>query len=90
MAINYGTSAGITRTNSGSYDRLYVQGSKGTVIKDFKKYLREEIVTESLPETAALPAISPVPVTFQGYELRITNNDFVRQVYTVVTFKAIP
>lgn len=90
MAINYGTSAGVTNTNSGSYERVYVQGSKGNVIKEFKKYAREEMVTESLPENAVLPSIAATPTTFQGYELRISNTDFTREFYTVVTFKQIP
>jgi len=87
MAMTYGVSGGISQNINNSDDYLFVTGADGTVVKHFKKYRRIETVTETLPDSLALPTVSG-PTAFRT-ELRCSNTDFARLTTTAVTFSTI-
>jgi len=87
MAMTYGVTAGISQNVNNTEDYLFVTGADGTVVKHFKKYKRVETVTETLPDSLALPTVSG-PTAFRT-ELRLSNTDFARLTTTAVTFSTI-
>jgi len=87
MAMTYGVTAGISQNVNNTEDYLFVTGADGTIVKHFKKYKRVETVTETLPNSFALPTVSG-PTAFRT-ELRCSNTDFARLTTTAVTFSTI-
>ena len=87
MAMTYGVSGGISQNVNNTDDYLFVTGADGTVIKHFKKYKRIETVTETLPNSFALPTVSGA--TAFRTELRCSNTDFARLSTTQVSFSTI-
>ena len=87
MAMTYGVTAGISQNISNSDEYVYITGADGTVVKHFKKYKRTETVTESLPDSFALPVVATAGSFRQ--ELRLSNTDFARLTNTSVTFSTI-
>lgn len=87
MAMTYGVSGSISQNVNNTDDYVFVTGADGTVVKHFKKYRRIETVTETLPDSFALPSVSG-PTAFRT-ELRCSNTDFARLTTTAVTFSTI-
>lgn len=87
MAMTYGVSGGISQNVNNTDDYLFVTGADGTIVKHFKKYRRIETVTETLPDSFALPAVSGA--TAFRTELRCSNTDFARLTTTAVTYSTI-
>ena len=87
MAMTYGVSGGISQNVNNADDYLFVTGADGTVVKHFKKYRRIETVTETLPDSLALPTVSGA-AAFRT-ELRCSNTDFARLTTTAITFSTI-
>ena len=89
MAMTYGVTAGISQNINNNDEYVFVTGTTGNVVKHFKKFRRIETVTETLPDTFALPAMSPASAGGFRKELRLSNTDFARLTVTAVTFSAI-
>lgn len=87
MAMTYGVSGGVSQNINNTDDYLFVTGADGTVVKHFKKYRRIETVTETLPDSFALPTVSAASA-FRT-ELRCSNTDFARLSTTAITFSTI-
>lgn len=85
--MTYGVTAGISQNVNNTEDYLFVTGADGTIVKHFKKYKRVETVTETLPNSFALPTVSGA--TAFRTELRCSNTDFARLTTTAVTFSTI-
>lgn len=89
MAMTYGVTAGISQNINNNDEYVFVTGTTGAVVKHFKKFRRIETVTETLPDTFALPVMSPASASGFRKELRLSNTDFARLTVTAVTFSTI-
>ena len=87
MAMTYGVAGGISQNINNTDDYVFVTGADGTVVKHYKKYRRIETVTETLPDTLALPTVSGA-AAFRT-ELRLSNTDFARLSTTQVSYSTI-
>lgn len=87
MAMTYGVAGGISQNINNTDDYVFVTGADGTVVKHYKKYRRIETVTETLPDTLALPTVSGA--TAFRTELRLSNTDFARLSTTQVSYSTI-
>lgn len=87
MPMTYGVTAGVSQNANYTDEYAFVTGTTGSVVKHFKKYRRVEIVTETLPDTFAIPSVSPATVF--RVELRCSNTDFARLTTTAVTYSTI-
>ena len=89
MAMTYGVTAGISQNINHNDEYVFIQGATGSVVRHFKKFRRTETVTETLPDSFALPVMSPASIGGFRKELRLSNTDFARLTTTAVTFSAI-
>ena len=89
MAMTYGVTAGISQNINNNDEYVFVTGTTGHVVKHFKKFRRIETVTETVPDTFALPLMSPPSAGGFRKELRLSNTDFARLTTTAVTFSVI-
>lgn len=89
MAMTYGVTAGISQNINNNDEYVFVPGTTGAIVKHFKKFRRTEIVTETLPDSFALPVMSPATAGGFRKELRLSNTDFARLTTTAVTFSTI-
>ena len=87
--MTYGVSGAITQNDNHSQDYLFVTGTNGTVVKHFKKYRRQETVSETLPDSFIIPVMSPCSAAGFRKELRLSPTDFARLTVTAVTFSTI-
>lgn len=93
MAYTYGTPASTTlsETVSTSFERLFVQGSDGSVKAQFKKFARGETKTETYSST--LPTLATGSLTngsITSYEYRESNTDNPRVTQTTMAWSTIP
>lgn len=89
MAMTYGVTGGISQNINNNDEYLFVQGTTGSVVRHFKKFRRIETVTETLPDSFALPVMSPASAGGFRKELRLSNTDFARLTVTAVSFSQI-
>jgi len=95
MAFTYGTPASTTlsETVATTFERVFVQGADGDVVKSFKKFAKGENVTEvydlgrsTLPTLATGSMSNGATV---GYEYRESNTDQPRLTTTKCSWATI-
>jgi hypothetical protein len=91
MAFTYGTPASTTlsETVATTFERIFVQGADGDVVKGFKKYAQGEAKTETYSTLTTLGSLASGSMSngaTVGYEYRESNTDQPRLTATKLSW----